>query len=100
MTNVNDETRQTPVLLRGEPTVIRQVVFPLRCFDHLKQTQRMYEAAHGVSLNNSQILTLILEQHAQHFPATSEQLRARREVPAHPFCGMSFRTTTKAATNV
>ena len=86
MTNVNDKTRQTPqrsedatpALLRGEPTVIRQVVFPLRCFDHLKQTQRMYEAEHGVSLNNNQVLALILEQHAQHFPATPDQLRARQ----------------------
>lgn len=69
MTNDNGTTRTIPALLRSnEPTVIRQVIFPLRCFDHLKDTQRMYEALHGVSLSNNEVIALMLDQHAKSYP--------------------------------
>lgn len=65
MTNDTGTTlRNTPALLRTtEVTVVRQVIFTIRGFDHLKQFQRMWEADHGVNLSNNQTLALILEQH-------------------------------------
>lgn len=57
-----------PALLRGEPTVIRQVTFQLRGFDHVKQFQRKLKAEQGISLNNNEAIALILDQHAQQFP--------------------------------
>lgn len=53
---------------QSEPTVIRQVIFPLWAFDHLKQTQRKLKAEQGVDLNNNQVLALIIDQHAMHYP--------------------------------
>lgn len=67
--NVNPSSNPIPALLRGAPTVIRQVTFPLRGFDHLKQVQRKLKAEQGISLNNNEVLALILDQHAQQFPA-------------------------------
>lgn len=67
--NANPSSNAIPALLRGEPTVIRQVSFPLRCFDHLKQVQRKLKAEQGTSLTNNEVLALILDQHAQQFPA-------------------------------
>lgn len=67
--NANPSSNAIPALLKGEPTVIRQVTFPLRAFDHLKSTQRKLQAEQGISLNNNETLALILDQHAQHFSA-------------------------------
>ena len=70
MTNVNpSSSNPSPALLRGGPTVIREVTFSLRAFDHLKQTQRKLKAEQGISLSNNQVLDFILDQHAQQFPA-------------------------------
>lgn len=66
MTNANPSAPAHPA---GEPTVIRQVTFTLRAFDHLKQTQRKLKAEQGINLNNNQALALIFDQHAQQFPA-------------------------------
>lgn len=75
---MTNETRTLPSLLRStEPTVIRQVTFTLRAFDHLKQFQRMWKAEHDISLNNNQALALIFEQHAQQFPITAAHHHAR-----------------------
>lgn len=67
--NAHPSSNAIPSLLRGEPTVIRQVTFPLRAFDHLKSTQRKLQAEQGISLTNNETLALILDQHAQHFSA-------------------------------
>ena len=75
--NANPTSNPIPAPLRGEPTVIRQVTFPLRAFDHLKQTQRKLRAEQGIKLNNNEVLALILDQHAQQFPATAH-------VSSHP----------------
>ncbi len=48
-----------------EAVVFRQVAFPVSAFDHLKDTQRAYEQQHGIRLNNSQCLALILAEHRQ-----------------------------------
>lgn len=61
----------TPATLSGGPTVIRQVTFTLPAFDHLKQTQRKLKAEQGLNLNNNQVLALIFDQHAQHYPTTT-----------------------------
>lgn len=71
MMNANPSSNPIPAILRGEPTVIRQVTFPLRSFDHLKATQRKVQAEQGISLTNNEVLALILDQHAQQFPAVS-----------------------------
>lgn len=60
-----------PAILGGSPTVIRQMTFTLRAFDHLKATQRKLKAEQGLNLNNNQVLALIFEQHAQHYPTTT-----------------------------
>lgn len=60
-----------PAILAGTPTVIRQMTFTLRAFDHLKATQRKLKAEQGLNLNNNQVLALIFEQHAQHYPTTA-----------------------------
>lgn len=69
MMNAYPSSNPIPALLRGAPTVIRQVTFSLRAFNHLKQTQRKLKAEQGISLNNNEVLALILDQHAQQFPA-------------------------------
>lgn len=69
MTNANPSSNPIPALLKGAPTVIRQVTFPLRGFDHVKSVQRKLKAEQGISLNNNEVLALILDQHAQQFPA-------------------------------
>lgn len=74
MTNVSRTTTPTlpampaPAILGGTPTVIRQMTFTLRAFDHLKATQRKLKAEQGLNLNNNQVLALIFEQHAEHYP--------------------------------
>ncbi len=68
MTNDNPSATAQPA---GEPTVIRQVTFTLRAFDHLKQTQRRLKTEQGINLNNNQVLALIFDQHAQQFPTAS-----------------------------
>lgn len=67
--NAYPSSNPIPALLRGAPTVIRQVTFQLRSFDHLKSVQRKLKAEQGISLNNNEVLSLILDQHAQQFPA-------------------------------
>ncbi len=68
MTNDNPSATAHPA---GGPTVIRQVTFTLPAFDHLKQTQRKLKAEQGLNLNNNEVLALIFEQHAQHYPPTA-----------------------------
>lgn len=69
MTNASHTSTPIPAILASSPTVIRQVTFTLHAFDHLKQTQRKLKAEQGISLNNNEVLALILNQHAQQFPA-------------------------------
>lgn len=45
--------------------VFRQVAFPVKTFDYLKQFQRRYEAMNGVRLTNNQALAIIIEQHKE-----------------------------------
>lgn len=45
--------------------VFRQVAFPVRSFDYLKQFQRGYEAKHGIRLTNNQTLTVIIREHQE-----------------------------------
>lgn len=77
MTNVSRATTPTllatpaPAIPAGTPTVIRQTTFTLRAFDHLKATQRKLKAERGLNLNNNQVLALIFEQHARHYPTTT-----------------------------
>ncbi|MBT9568648.1 MAG: hypothetical protein IV085_10160 [Thiobacillus sp.] len=54
------------------------MIFPLRCFDHLKDTQRMYEAEHNVSLSNNEVIALMFDQHAKSYP-TKGARHARSE---------------------
>lgn len=49
------------VLPKGD--VFRQVAFPVKNFDYLKQFQRGYEAKHGVRLTNNQTLAVIMDEH-------------------------------------
>lgn len=69
MTNASNNP--TPAIPSGDPTVIRRVNFTLHAFDHLKQTQRKLKAEQGLNLNNDQVLALIFDQHAQHYPTTA-----------------------------
>lgn len=71
MTNASHTPTMLPPAVSGGPTVIRQVTFPLPAFDHLKATQRKLKAEQGLNLNNNQVLALIFEQHAQHYPTTT-----------------------------
>lgn len=63
---------------RSEPTVTRPVIFTLRAFDHLKQTQRRLKAEQGLVLNNNQVLALIFEQHAEHYPTSAAATKGAR----------------------
>lgn len=75
--NANPSSNTIPALLRGEPTVVRQVTFPLRSFDHLKSTQRKLQAEQGISLTNNEVLALIIDQHALQFPAVGHVSTAK-----------------------
>lgn len=46
-----------------QKVVLRSFALPVPAFDHLKDFQRAYERHHGIRLTNSQVLTIILDQH-------------------------------------
>ena len=76
-------TTERPALLTGSPSIFRQISFPLRAFDYLKEFQRGYEALHGVSLSNNQAVALILEQHQRWSESfKTEERGVRKDDPA------------------
>lgn len=56
-----------------QPLVLRQVAFTVPTFDYLKQWQRDHSGKHGVWLDNSKALAVILDEHRQATERAAEE---------------------------
>ena len=49
--------------MKNDVRVYRTIAFPLKTFDYLKEFQRHREIRSGTHLTNSEVLTLLIEEH-------------------------------------
>lgn len=62
-----------PTHNQHQPLVLRQVAFTVPTFDYLKRWQRDYSGKHGVWLDNSKALAVILDEHRQAHEQAAEE---------------------------
>lgn len=62
-----------PTHAQHQPLVLRQVAFTVPTFDYLKNFQRDYSDKHGVWLDNSRALAVILDEHREATERAAEE---------------------------